>query len=70
MSKREHLTDPPTMTAQDHIDRIKPLLVDAENAYAFALAAGDFDACSRHKTEVAKYRNAIGKLVKQKLAAR
>ena len=70
MSKRTHLTEPPTMNAQAQIDQIKPLLEGAETAYSFALAAGDFVACSRHKNAVAKYRSAIGKLVKQKLATR
>lgn len=57
------------MNFQSQIDDIKALLSEAETNYQHAMAAGDWAACAIHKNDVAKYRRAIGQLVKQKLAA-
>lgn len=56
------------MNIQNQIDDIKCLLDQAETSYQHAMAAGNWDACAAHKRDVAKYRRAIGQLVKQKLA--
>jgi len=54
---------------QARIDKIKPLLDEAEDQYSFALASGDLKSIPQRKSEVAKYRNMIGALVKEKLKA-
>lgn len=58
------------MNIQDQINNIKCLLEEAELAYNYAFARGDWEECARQKGAVARYRSAIGRLVKQKLAAR
>ena len=55
------------MTIQQQIDSIKLLLDDAQTAYSHAIAANDMAAVTTHRKTVSKYRNMIGKLVKQKL---
>tara|TARA_R100000005_G_scaffold96079_2_gene80533 strand:- start:1197 stop:1370 length:174 start_codon:yes stop_codon:yes gene_type:complete len=55
------------MTVQDQIDSIKILLDDAQTAYSHAIAANDMAAVTTHRKAVSKYRNMIGKLLKQKL---
>lgn len=55
------------MTIQQQIDSIKLLLDDAQTAYSHAIAANDMTAVTTHRKAVSKYRNMIGKLVKQKL---
>ena len=55
------------MTVQDQIDSIKILLDDAQTAYSHAIAANDMAAVTIHRKAVSKYRNMIGKLLKQKL---
>lgn len=57
-------------TIQTRIDSIKALLDTSETNYQHAMASGDWDACTLYKSEVAKYRKAIGSLVKQKLGMR
>ncbi len=59
-----------TTSIQDRIDNIKGLLDTAETNYAHALAAGEWEACSTYKSEVCKYRSAIGKMIKQKMGLR
>lgn len=55
------------MTIQQQIDSIKLLLDDAQTAYSHAIASNDMAAVTTHRKAVSKYRNMIGKLVKQKL---
>ena len=55
------------MTIQQQIDDIKLLLDDAQTSYSHAIAANDMTAVTTHRKAVSKYRNMIGKLVKQKL---
>ena len=59
-----------TSSIQTRIDNIKGLLDTAETNYQHAMAAGDWEACSTYKAEVAKYRNSIGKMIRQKLNIR
>lgn len=58
------------MNIQDRIESLKPLLAAAQDGYVHAIAAGDWEACSKHKNDVARYQRQIGQLIKQKLAAR
>ena len=58
------------MTIKEQIDDIKLLLDDAQTSYSHAIAANDMTAMTTHRKAVSKYRNMIGKLVKQKLALR
>jgi len=58
------------MTIQQQIDNIKVFLDDAQTAYSHAIAANDMAAMTTHRKAVGKYRNMIGKLVKQKLNAK
>ena len=55
------------MTIQQQLDDIKLLLDDAQTSYSHAIAANDMAAVTTHRKAVSKYRNMIGKLVKQKL---
>ena len=55
------------MTIQEQIDSIKVLLDDAQTSYSHAIAANDMTAMTTHRKAVSKYRNMIGKLIKQKL---
>ena len=55
------------MTIQQQIDDIKLLLDGAQTSYSHAIAANDMTAMTTHRKAVSKYRNMIGKLVKQKL---
>ena len=55
------------MTIQDQIDIIKFKLDEAETLYQHAMARGDWEACTEYKGQVAKYRNQVGKLIRQKL---
>ena len=56
-----------SMTIQDQIDIIKFKLDEAETLYQHAMARGDWEACTDYKGQVAKYRNQVGKLIRQKL---
>jgi len=58
------------MTIQEQIDDIKILLDAAQTSYSHAIASNDMVAMTAHRKSVSKYRNMIGKLVKQKLAIR
>lgn len=53
-----------TTEQQTQLDAFKALLSDAETAYAHAIAVGDFDAVGTAKRQVAKYRNAVAKVIK------
>ena len=56
------------MNIEDQISLLKTLLASAEDDYSHAIARGDWDACSTAKAQVAKYRNRIGKAIKQRMA--
>jgi hypothetical protein len=58
------------MDIQACIDSMKIQLEEHETSYCHALAVGDWQACSFHKGRVTSLRAGIGRLVKQKLAAR
>ncbi len=55
------------MTIQQQIDDTKILLDDGQTTYSHAIAANDMEAMTTHRKAVSKYRNMIGKLLKQKL---
>ena len=50
------------------LDTLKSLLSETEDDYAFAIARGDWTAASVAKSKVAKLRNRIGRLIKQRMA--
>lgn len=58
------------MEIQKLINDIKCQLEEAELKYGHAFARGDWETCAHQKKRVAQYRQAVGRLVKQKLAAR
>lgn len=49
------------------LETLKALLSDAEDDYSFAIARGDWEACASAKAKVAKIRNRIGRLIKQRM---
>ena len=49
------------------LDTLKALLSEAEDDYSFAIARGDWPAASLAKSKVAKLRNRIGRLIKQRM---
>jgi hypothetical protein len=55
-------------TITDQLDHIKQLISEQETAYQHHFAAGRLDDMIQSKRELAKYRNAFGKLLKQKMA--
>ena len=50
------------------LNALKALLSDAETDYQHCMARGDWDQCAAAKAKVAKLRNRIGKLIKQRMA--
>jgi hypothetical protein len=56
------------MTAiTEQLDHIKQLISEQETAYQQHFAAGRLDEMMQSKRELAKYRNAFGRLLKQKM---
>ena len=55
-------------TLSKELDLLKAFLSDAETDYQHCLARGDWDQCAPAKAKVAKLRNRIGKLIKQRMA--
>ena len=51
----------------NELDTLKSLLSEAEDDYSFAIARGDWPAVSLAKAKVAKLRNRIGRLIKQRM---
>jgi len=49
------------------LDTLKALLSDAETDYSHCIARGDWENTSAAKAKVAKIRNRIGKLIKQRM---
>ena len=49
------------------LETLKAILADAEDAYSFAIASGDWEACTSAKAKVAKIRNRIGKIIKARM---
>lgn len=50
------------------LNTLKVLLADAETDYQHCMARGDWEQCSAAKAKVAKIRNRIGRLIKQRMA--
>ena len=51
----------------NELETLKALLSDAEDAYSFAIARGDWESCTSAKAKVAKLRNRSGRLIKQRM---
>ena len=49
------------------LETLKTILADAEDAYSHAIARGDWETCTSAKAKVAKIRNRIGRLIKQRM---
>lgn len=64
---RPHTTHMAISTLTTKLEATKALLTESETQYQLAFAAGDFDACAFHKRQVAKYRNAVGRIIKQRM---
>ena len=56
------------MDTKQQLDKIKPLLADAQDAYCHALAAGDLIAIPERKRVVNKYKKQISRLIKERMA--
>lgn len=54
-------------TITEQLDHIKALISEQETAYHQHFAAGRLDKMMQSKRELAKYRNAFGRLLKQKI---
>ena len=50
------------------LETLKALLSDAETDYQHCMARGDWDQCAAAKAKVARIRNRVGKLIKQRMA--
>lgn len=50
------------------LETLKTLLSDAETDYQHCIARGDWEQCSAAKSKVARLRNRIGKIIKQRMA--
>lgn len=50
------------------LETLKALLSDAETDYQHCMARGDWDQCSAAKAKVARIRNRVGQLIKQRMA--
>lgn len=57
----------PMTTITEQLDYIKVLISEQETAYQQHFAAGRLDEMMKSKRELAKYRNAFGRLLKQKI---
>ena len=58
-------THTPPMT---DLETLKALLSDAETDYQHCIARGDWEQCAAAKAKVARLRNRIGKIIKQRMA--
>jgi hypothetical protein len=54
-------------TITDQLHHIKQLISEQETAYQHHFAAGRLDDMMQSKRELAKYRKAFGKLLKEKM---
>lgn len=63
----DHRHKQPMTTITEQLDHIKALISEQETAYHHHLAAGRLDEMMQSKRELAKYRNAFGRLLKQKM---
>jgi uncharacterized protein len=55
------------LTIDSQLTHIKQLIAEQETAYQQHFAAGRLDEMMQSKRELAKYRNAFGKLLKEKM---
>ena len=56
------------MKTDQSLEAIKVLLSDAETAYAHAIARGDWKAMAPAKRDVAKLRNMVRAIIKERMA--
>ena len=56
------------MQTDQQLEAVKALLSDAEDSYAHAIARGDWEAMAPAKREVAKLRNAVRQIIKERMA--
>ena len=49
------------------LETLKALLTDAETDYQHCMARGDWESCSAAKSKVAKIRNRIGRIIKERM---
>ena len=55
------------MQTQQNLEAIKALLSDAETRYQHAFATGDWQTMGPAKREVAKYRNMVARIIKERM---
>ena len=55
------------LTTESQLTHIKQLITEQEAAYQQHFAAGRLDEMMQSKRQLAKYRNAFGKLLKEKM---